>query len=105
MYLSSLEEYQFRNRKPYTMNGWLDDLLGIDVEETLKTAGQQAIDQAKTKVLADVASSQQVQTAVTTQAQQAAASGLAQKLIENKKALMYGGVAIGTLMLVLLLKK
>ncbi len=105
MHINTLEEYQFRNRRPYTMSGWLDDLLGIDVEETLKSAGQQAIDQAKTKVLADVASSQQVQSAVKTQAEQAAAGTLAQKILENKKALMYGGVAMGTLLLVLLLKK
>jgi hypothetical protein len=105
MPLSQLEEYQFRNRKAYQMSGWLDDLLGINVGDTLKNAGQSAIDQAKNKVLADVASSTKVQSAAQTVAEQSAASGLAQTILDNKKALMYGGIAIAGLVTILLLKK
>lgn len=105
MYMNSLEEYQFRNRNPYQMQGWLDDILGINVEETLKKAGQTAVDQAKTTVLATVASSDRVQQAAKTAAEQAAAKSLAQQLLENKKALMYGGIALGGLVLFLVLRK
>jgi hypothetical protein len=103
--MNSLEEYQFRNRHPYQMQGWLDNILGINVEDTLKKAGQSAVDQAKTTVLSTIASSDKVQQAAKTAAEQAAAKTLATQIVENKKAIMYGGIALAGLVLILLLRK
>ena len=95
-----------KRSKSHMGSGFLDDILGIDVKKTLSQAGQQAIDQAKTKVLSDVANSQQVQSAVASQGSQAAASALSQSILKNYKTIMLvGGIGAAGIILLLLMKR
>jgi len=80
----------------YLNEGWpSEQMMGIDLLDILEKAGKEALDSAKDKALSEIAQSKEVQQAVSSQSQKAAASSLSSWLLENKKMVLIisGGIA------------
>lgn len=93
------------------MGSELSDIFGIniDLSNVFNQATHQSLDALKSATTAAVGqatlTSPDVQRALTQQAQQKAAVGLAEQILKYKKQLLIGGVAIAGLGLYILLKR